>query len=120
MRLQSIYPKLNGQPVGKGRLTGGGGTRDKNKFHVFALRNLLCNLSNLPFLVRLLHQHHFPHIILGHHVVERSHRVNLLLVAPLHGFFEHLEQFRAWHERRYFLRLLFGRHLDDKSILIQM
>ena len=93
MRVHSVSPKLNGQSVGKGGLTGRGRACDQNEFHVFAVYDLLGDLPDPSLLKRLLNQDHIADLSLADGIIQISHTVYAHHLSPFRGGFQGLKEF---------------------------
>ena len=104
MWFEPVDTQLYRQPVGKRRLARGRRTCDQDKPCIALFGYLLCDFSDLTFLMCLLHKHNFTHVILCDHIIERPYSLDILTVSPLYGLFQHVEKFRTGDKFRHLLR----------------
>ena len=88
---EAIDPELDSKSVGKGRFSGRRRSCHQYKLYISPFCDLLGNLPDSPLLISFLNKHNFPHIIPGHHFIQRSYRINLLSVSPADRFFQHVK-----------------------------
>ena len=120
MWLHSVRRQLNGQPVGKGSLAGGGRTRDHDELLVSSLHDLLCNSGNSRLLDCLLHKKDLLYPLGNDLVIQLTYCGNFQLSAPLFRILLHLEDFLLGLEFRKHIRSLSIRQNQHKAFIIQL
>ena len=119
MRPVAKRAQLNRKPVRKSRLSGGGRPGYHNEFPAAGTPDLLGNLRNLLFLIRLLHEDHLLNIAAADRPVQISHIVQIQPLRPAVRTLKNRVELFARGIFRKLFRLLSVRKQQKKAVFVR-